>query len=262
MMEPSTFFWFKKWVGVFTDPLTTICIFALVTAVIFALLPNRFKVWRYPAFMCTFGVLWMLSTPAVSFLLMAPIEDAGRTGVFDFPVMEADVIVVLGCGHIESDYVPLSSRYQNCSMRRVVHAILLHRETGLPIVFSGGKMPGTRYSEAHFNRNLALQLGVYIENTVLSSGAIDTAGEAIVLAKTWKGKGIVLVTTASHMRRAMTYMTRAGMRVHPSPTDHSVKVRDLNFVSAYAYLPRWSGLKRTGSAVYERLGLLSQDWFE
>jgi uncharacterized SAM-binding protein YcdF (DUF218 family) len=262
MMEPSTFFWFKKWVGVFTDPLTAISVFALLTAVIFALLPKRFRQWRYPAFVSTFALLWILSTPAVSFFLMAPIEDSGRIGIFNFRTMEADVIVVLGCGHIESDYVPLSSRYQSCSMRRVVHAILLHRESGLPIVFSGGKMPGNRYSEAHYNRYLALKLGVYIENTFLSLGAIDTAGEAVVLAETWESKDVVLVTSASHMKRAMAYMTRAGIRVHPSPTDHSIKVRSIDLVSIYAYLPRWSGLKRTGSAIYERLGLLSQAWFE
>jgi uncharacterized SAM-binding protein YcdF (DUF218 family) len=261
-MEPSTFFWFKKWVGVFTDPLTTICVLALMAAVIFALLPKRFKLWRYPAFLCAFSLLWALSTPAVSFLLMAPIEDASRINAFDFRTMEADAIVVLGCGHIESDYVPLSSHYQDCSMRRVVHSILLHRESGLPIVFSGGRMPGNRYSEAHYNRHLALKLGVYIENTFLSIGAIDTAGEAVVLAETWGSRDIVLVTTASHMKRAMAYMTRAGIRVHPSPTDHSVKVKGMEFFSIHPYLPRWKGLKRTASAIYERLGLVSQAWFE
>jgi uncharacterized SAM-binding protein YcdF (DUF218 family) len=261
-MEPSAFFWFKKWVGICTDPLTTICFFALFTAVIFALLPKRLNVWRYPTFVSTFVLLWMLSTPAVSVLLMAPIEDAGRIGMFDSRTMEADAIAVLGCGHIESDYVPLSSHYQNCSMRRVVHAILLHRESGLPIIFSGGRMPGNRYSEAHYNRHLALKLGVYIENTFLSLGAIDTASESVLLAEIWKGKAVVLVTTASHMKRAMAYMIRAGITVHPSPTDHSVKVKSVNLFSIHAYLPRWSGLKRTGSAIYERLGLLSQAWFE
>ena len=63
-------------------------------------------------------------------------------------------IVSLACYHIESEGFRFGSA--ECSLRRNVHAVLLHKETGIPLYFSGGKAPGGK--KARQNLIVALRL--------------------------------------------------------------------------------------------------------
>jgi uncharacterized SAM-binding protein YcdF (DUF218 family) len=260
-MEPDLFFLVKKWIALFTDPLTLICLLTLVFAISFKLLPLKFKKHRYKAFLFCFVLLWALSTPLLSGFLMKPIETRALIDLYDGEG-DADAIVVLGCGHTENEALPLSSRYQSCSMMRVIHAIHLHNNHDLPIYFSGGVMPGKRESEAGFNATLALSLGVASESINVIEGAVDTASESVTLKHALQNFKVVLVTSASHMWRARRYLEREGLDSYASPTDFINRVQGSGVGSYYAYLPRWRGLRRSSKAIYEYLALTSQSLWE
>lgn len=257
-MEVSYFFWLKKGVAFFTDPLLLFSVLAASCLLFFKLNQNiSFSIKKKVGYVLFFGV-WVACTPAFSHLIMAPLENKASEGYFTPGEMEADFILVLGCSHSESEDIPLSSRYAECSMRRVVHAVMLHGETGLPLSFSGGIMPGRNVSEADSNASLAIALGVKKQAVETIVGANDTASESVSVAARRPGARIVLVTTASHILRARRYFEDQGLIVIPSPTDYRNTISSPSFSFPGSYLPHWQGARRSAEAIYEYLGLISQ----
>ena len=255
------FFFLKKVVARFCDPLTGIMFFGLLIFLLLSIKPG----WaEHRTTVCAifFATLWVLSTPVVSHLLLVPLERHDVFAAYDHEKDSADVIVVLGCGHTETESLPLSSRYQSCSMRRVVHALMLKEETGLPVAFSGGVMPDKRVSEGEYNMKLALALGVAPDAlSTCADGSVDTASEAKLLSDEMKGKKLVLVTSAAHMRRSYDYFQKEGLTIFASPTDHLLHFEALNHWNVNLYIPDRKSLAKTYVAFYEYAGLLSQRFF-
>lgn len=255
------FYIFKKVVARFCDPLTLILVLSTVLVLIMSL-RSGWQPYRTHVFFTSMFLLWLSSTPIVSHLLLYPLEKGANDASFRVGKDDADAILVLGCGHREVKSLPLSSRYKECSLKRVVHAYLLHQETGLPIYFSGGVLIGNRHSEAEYNHNLATLLGLN-ENKgfMIADTSEDTASEAMLLTESFAGKKIVLVTSAAHMVRSKHYMEQAGIEVLTSPTDHKITFMEINYSHINAYLPNKSALEQTNVALYEYLGMFSQRVF-
>ncbi len=259
-MEYGFYFWLKKMVGMLiASPLTA---WFLLTIIVLALFHKRTRK-RYLV-MGSFFVLWFLSAPVTSHFLLVPLE-RNQVGWTQFePSIHKDPegIIVLGCGHSENPDLPVSSQYQTCSLTRIVHGVLLHKQTGMPLYFSGGLMPFKTISEARNNAKLAVSLGVSPDNIIIVEGAMDTYSESFTLKEALGDKKAVLVTSASHIRRANNYLKNAGIVAYASPTDHLVKEKAVDFYNPYAYLPNSKGLIRTRSAFYEWLGLAGQAFIQ
>lgn len=255
-MEYGFYFWLKKMVGMLiASPLTA---WFIGTIVVLALFHKKTKK-RYLV-LGSFFILWFLAAPISSHFMLAPLE-RNQVGWVQFDKekhKDPEGIIVLGCGHSENTDLPVSSRYQTCSLRRIVHGVLLHKETGLPLYFSGGKMPFKTISEAQNNAKLAMELGVSYEAINIVEGAMDTHSESFTLKEALGDRKAILVTSASHIRRAANYLKAAGVVVYASPTDHLIIEKKVDFLNPYAYLPTSKGLSRTKSAFYEWLGLAGQ----
>ena len=255
------FYVFKKLVARFCDPLTLILVSTMVLVVVTSLKADWVS-YRIHILGAAFIFLWLASTPAISHLLLFPLEKEAQEDAFDPNENNADAILVLGCGHREVDALPLSSRYKECSLTRVVHAHLLHNETGLPVYFSGGVLIGNKHSEADYNHHLATLLGLKEDKGfVVADTSEDTSSEAHLLADVFSGKSIVLVTSAAHMARSKKYMEDAGVKVLASPTDHKITFMEINYRHINAYLPNKNALTQTNVALYEYLGMFSQRLF-
>jgi uncharacterized SAM-binding protein YcdF (DUF218 family) len=255
------FFFLKKVVARFCDPLTATMLVAVVVIAIMTV-KAEWTGYRGYAAVAIFGILWVLSTPIFSHLILTPLERDKSIPVYLPEKDHADVIVVLGCGHTENTNLPLSSRYQSCSIRRVVHALMLKEETGLPIAFSGGVMPGNDESEGDYNIKLALSMGMSSDGLSTCAGtSVDTASEARLLSTEMAGKKLVLVTSAAHMPRTYDYFIKEGFDVFPSPTDHSLVFESLNYKNPNLYIPDRKSLAKTYVAFYEYAGLFSQRVF-
>lgn len=259
-MEYGFYFWLKKMVGMFiASPLTA---WFILTIVVFVLLHKKAR--KRHLVLGSFFVLWFLSAPITSHFMLAPLE-RNQVGWIQFdPAIHKDPegIIVLGCGHSENPDLPASSQYQTCSLTRIVHSVLLHKQTGMPLYFSGGLMPFKTISEARNNAKLAVSLGVSPEYINIVEGAMDTHSESFTLKKVLGDKKAVLVTSASHIRRANNYLKNAGILAYASPTDHLVKEKEVDYYNPYVYLPTTGGLVRTRSAFYEWLGLAGQAFIQ
>lgn len=251
----------KKAVAFFASPLIFVTTAVLLLTVLSWCLRKR---WYLRITLGALATLYVLSTPIFSVTLMLPLEKSD-SAVFQPEQVPPNMkgIVVLACRHVERDDFPLVSQYGECSLRRNAHGVLLHKKTQLPLYFTGGLAPGRAMSEGRFNQQFALAMGVRSWMTRAVVGGVDTKSEAEALKTVLPpSSSIVLVTTASHMKRARRYFEDAGFLVTPSPTDHKNHYREVDYLNPTAYLPNTRSLKRSELAIYEYLGLVSQLWFD
>ena len=64
---------------------------------------------------------------------------------------------------------------------------------------------------------------------------------------------MILVTSASHMRRAVLMFQKVGLDPHPAPADH--RVMRGNQHPLLKYLPSAGALQKSRRAIYEYMGL-------
>ena len=129
----------------------------------------------------------------------------------------------------------------------MLEAARLHRQTGLPVLASGGDGEAAAIKN-HLEKSLHTPVK-WTEGNSLNTEQ-NASFSADILAKAQVRK-IILVTHAMHMRRAQAMFVDQGFEVVPAPTDFSawpeLHWRDL--------LPSSEGRKLAKSALHEVFGL-------
>lgn len=200
------------------------------------------------------ALLWSLATVPVADMLMAPLERPYA----DLKKPAGDVIVLLGGGIAEG--VPDFSGKGAPSadmLSRIVTAVRLQRQLGVPIIVSGGRVYQNISSEAGIARRLLTDLGVSEKKIILEENSRDTFENARYTGEIIKNRGFerpIVLTSAYHLRRALYLFEKAGLRVTAFPA---------NFRTAsgrrYGWqdlLPSTGSLGTTSDALHEYLGLL------
>lgn len=160
-------------------------------------------------------------------------------------------IVVLS-GSLRGGELSKYDRLGYSSTLRLMEGVRLWR--GLPagkLVLSGGSFL-YKITAARAMADLALELGVPRESIVIEQGSWDTDDQAKALAKLLGAKPFALVTSASHLPRALAIFRSYGLKPLPAPADFMTKGRKLSF---YSFLPQAGGLMASEVAFYEYLGL-------
>lgn len=199
--------------------------------------------------------LWLLATPAVSDRLRLSLES--RFPPQDPAVLPtADAIVVLGGGlnppHRRNP-VPDLGRAAD----RYWHAFRLWRAGRAPeILISGGALPWTdaAASEAEAALVLLVDFGLPAKRVLLEPGSLNTRQNAELSATILRGRGgnrILLVTSALHMRRALSQFERTGLEVIPAATDYEVADQPPGLLR---WLPDSEALDGSRRALKEYLG--------
>jgi uncharacterized SAM-binding protein YcdF (DUF218 family) len=204
------------------------------------------------------AALLMLSLPITGKNLLAGLEK----GVKPLPAVvpediarKAGAIVVLGGGRYTSapEYgADIVNRY---TLERLRYAARLHRQTGLPVLVSGGSPFGEETSEAALMKSV-LEREFNVPVKWVEERSPDTLGNATaskaILAEA-QIRTVLLVTHAWHMPRAEWAFVHAGLIAIPAPTlftKLSVAERRL-----LGYLPSGRGLYLSSLALHEHLGL-------
>lgn len=265
MTDVSYFFMLKKIIAYWADPVSLFLAF-LAFCFLLRNVNVYFKKRLLKPMVVVVGILFSaISTPLVSYWLSYSLENPYLYESSDLNKYKGvDYIVVLACGHVESDNIPTVDRYNTCALKRIVHAVELHKKTKIPLLFSGGVLRPERESEALFNSRLAKQLGVN-DYVVLPVGR-DTGTESqgiynYLNENETKGK-VALVTNASHMKRSIRYMKRGGVDIVPAATDFTIRNGKPKLSDWVSYVPSSKAAKDAAGAMYEYLGLASQTLFE
>jgi len=159
------------------------------------------------------ATLWLLSTPWVANSLQRLAEH--------YPALDmraaagAQAIVILGGGG-QRLYAPeyAGPAAGAVLLERLSYGAYVARKTGLPVLVSGFKVEAAAMHDS-LARNFA------IETRWIDNRAYDTFENARNSAQLLQADGIrrvILVTHATHMRRAVEEFRAAGLDVTPAPT--------------------------------------------
>jgi len=200
----------------------------------------------------------ILSFPPVGDRLVLYLEDQARAAARDATACCYDAIVVLG-GGISPAHPPEQPEPDlNDSSDRVWEAArLYHRGAAPRIVISGGSFlarnGGPPTTEADAMLSFLIALGVPATAIVNEPKALNTI-ENIRFVRALVGeKRVALVTSASHMPRALKLARRAGLNVGAFPTDF--EATPLARVPWDNWLPSTDSLRLSTLAIREIIAL-------
>jgi uncharacterized SAM-binding protein YcdF (DUF218 family) len=206
------------------------------------------------------AVMLLLSTGPLANALLRPLEDR-HAALHEWPVDEAvQAVVVLGGGWAPTLEAPHSARLNDSSAIRLMEGVRLwqQRPTATLVVSGASRDPAIApvawgYAEA------ARDLGVPQSAILTLDRPTDTGQEALAVRE---GLGeearFLLVTSASHMPRAMRHFERAGLLPIAAPT-HFLAGRS-GPESLVFWLPSAGQLRQSERAIYETLGLMAVRW--
>jgi len=158
-------------------------------------------------------------------------------------------IVVLGSGYSPDPSVDLDSHLSQDGMARLVEGIQLCRQAAsCRLILSGGPP-----AAAQTMGKVALSLGIKQQDIILEQHSRNTEQEARFLRPTVGAAPFLLVTSASHMPRAMGLFRKLGMKPVAAPTDYMAKTGGP--FSPDHYYPGSGALSKTERGVYEYLGM-------
>jgi len=214
---------------------------------------RRRKRWAFGMALCGGLLLLLQSLPLVGAALMGTLED--RAGAWLPETAGAQAIVVLGSGLIRPDPEFGGETASERTLVRTRRGAQLARETGLPVLVSGGRPLRAEQSEAAVMADiLESEFGVAVRWQ--EGESVDTAANARLSARMLAPEGvtrILLVTQAFHMPRARLLFEAQGFEVIPVPT-HFVSKNARGF-DASSLFPGAAALLNSYYALHEWLGI-------
>jgi len=162
------------------------------------------------------GILIIVSLPVSSQWLNISLERE-YSPIHEVP-RNLDYVIVLGGGHLSDPYLPPHQQLSAPSYYRIMEGLRLMRANpGATLLLSGygGSDP---VSNAKISSIVARQNGIPEGQIRLFETAQDTAEEAALMASIIKKHRSALVTSASHMPRALSYFHALDVAPMPSPT--------------------------------------------
>lgn len=200
-------------------------------------------------------LLALLSLKPFALVLIASLE--AQVGIVAAPkTTGAQAIVVLGGGRYRDAPEYGRDTVSEPTLVRLRYAAKLARETGLPLLVSGGSPEGGGASEADaMAAVLATEFGVPVRwREATSADTLDNArNSAAILAGAGVSR-VLLVSHAWHLPRARAAFEGAGLVVIAAPT---------GFLAGTPLTPRdWlpGSLEISRTALHEWIGILWYRW--
>ncbi len=206
------------------------------------------------------GLLLIFGYAFVPDLMLRPLERqyppvadlaAGQAG--PQAAQAGKYIVVLGGGSTSDPKLPVTSQLSPGSLYRLLEGVRLYKAgLGRKLILSGGG-GSDPVPESQAMARIALIMGVNPPDIIQESTSLDTEEQARLLKPMVGREKFFLVTSASHLPRAMALFRKQGLLPLAAPVGHLVW-----------WAPQWSpgdcfpnsgGLQRLEVALHEYLGL-------
>lgn len=201
-------------------------------------------------------VLFLASWAPVAERLLAPFETR-YPALLNVP-QGSSVAAVVVLGNSWQPDAPVSSvvKLSESSALRLMEGIRLWRELPeVPLVVSGASRNALEAPIAQGYAEAAQALGVPQKDLQVLDWPTDTGQEAQAVRELLgEGASILLVTSASHMPRAMRHFQAAGLSPIAAPTHYLTQFNSPD--SIRYWVPSASHLHKTERAIYEALGNL------
>jgi len=212
------------------------------------LLIGAIYAWRFRAILLIGAIsLYLISIKPISNALLAPLES------FDVNETSSPKAVVFLGGGTNSNGI--FKAYPD-AFKREVYALIVAKEKGLPLLFSGGGMDeregiDTKKDIEYLSKSFNFTPEAYYENRSLNTWENAKYSSEFFEKKGWS-KDIILVTSAYHMKRATLMFKNFGFRVDSKSVGYFVD----NNGTIFDYLPQMGYLNRSYKAIHEYIGLV------
>ncbi|MEF3280619.1 MAG: YdcF family protein [Elusimicrobiota bacterium] len=183
-------------------------------------------------------------------LLICPLErDLNQKASYD-----GDVILFLSGGTVNFiDDITGSNYLSESSLERLFTVYRIHKKTSLPIILTGGKLPGFQ-SDAEVAFKFLTLLGVDKEKIFYENRSLNTYENAIYSKEICQQKGFkkpILITDSLHIPRSVYSFKKVGFKeVAYYPSSYTCRGK----ISLYDFLPQDFSNQRKFS--HELLGLI------
>ena len=254
------FFGLAKFVKYGLYPLTWL-VLLLSAATVLVLLPRSPTrlTWLKRLVLSALLLLLLLSTPLVGSVLIGSLESWHHPPPLT-PSDRFDAIVVLGGGVQEKGSLRPTTEASSASKNRVTCGVDLYQHGYAPtIVLSGGDASvfDTGPQEAVEMKRWAVRLGMPESALLLDSDSRNTYENATETKRRIGPASILLVSSASHLPRAVGLFRQQGFRVTPAPCDYASQNRPqeiLNDRDLFDFLPNAGAVQQSTTAVSEMAG--------
>lgn len=245
-------FTLKKVIGGMMLPLPLLL---LVTALgLFLVWFTRFQKTGKTAITLGWLFLLLLSLQPVADGLLKPIEKKYPTWGGE---QHVEYIVVLGGGYTWNSQWAPSSNLINNSLPRLNEGIRLWlANPGAKMIFTGARALTNPVSTAEAGARVAESLGVPRSDIIVLDTPKDTEEEAAAVKAAIGDAPFLLVTSASHLPRAMIFFQHAGLHPLPAPANQLAIESPLNPWEKAIPSPVW--LMHSDRVGYETLGRIWQ----
>ena len=201
------------------------------------------------AFLClTFVMMFLFSYPPFANLLVQNLEN--EYPKYDYKT-QVKYIHVLGSGHNGDKTQPLSSKISSSGLKRDLEGVLIYKKTDDTKLIFTGYEGYTDTPTAIMNAKIAKALGVDEKDMLINPKPKDTKEEALFCKSVVGSEPFVLVTSATHMPRAMRLFKSLGMNPIPAPTDFHKKE-----ITTYLKAPSVYSFLKSQIAMHEYIGIL------
>ena len=238
-------FFLKKTISYFVEPFgMVLALFVIGLYFLFTKSEGKAKVFLSFGFI----IMFLYSYQPFSNFLVTNLEN--KYPKYDYK-SDVKYIHVLGNGHSDDLSQPLSSRMGSTSLMRDIEGILIHLNTeNSKLIFTG--FAGTLdISTAQMNTDFAMALNVKIKDIIMNDRPKDTQEEAVFIKSILTNEPFVLVTSATHMPRAMMLFKSLGLNPIPAPTNFYKEKFE-----GYFRLPRIDYFRKSQIAMHEYIGIL------
>lgn len=210
-----------------------------------------------------FGVLVIGSLPVLSFAANRNREFVYRPlqPETDLDPAQPVLVFVLGTGFNPDSWLPPNSRVSGTFLARLLEADrIYHSRPNVRLLVSVANEDAAPADKQAFLTAMIKLLWLDPERVDLVSEAESTDDEARLLARHLrKDEQLVLVTSASHMPRAMTIFKDAGRKPAAAPTDFQYpRAGSLEDKAWERWVPSSEGIGGSHQMIYEALASLWQ----
>jgi len=162
-------------------------------------------------------------------------------------------ILLLGSGGIADPSLPVTGQLSATALSRFIEALRLYHANPNAILVVSGSAFGDLKSHAQLQHELALSMGIPENRIIRLDNTLDTDDEARQMSQIITGKKAALVTSATHMNRALKLFIKYGATPVPAPANYLAKQR-FGEIPGYYYIPSAHNLYKTKVAWHEYLG--------
>ncbi|ATF10523.1 envelope biogenesis factor ElyC [Candidatus Enterovibrio altilux] len=206
----------KKFISTLLMPLPALLILGFL-GLFFIWFTQRIGFGSFLVFISLFLIALVSFQPLSSLLLMK--LERQYMG-FLTPSEPINYVMVLGHGHVVDYEIPPTSELSPTALMRLIEGIRIHFMYPTSKLILSGYVGGNEVSHARMLARVAMAMGVHKNNILLLETEKGTWEEVFHAASIVGQSNLVLVTSASHMPRALYEFKNAGLNPIPAPTNY------------------------------------------